>query len=247
MKRVARAGLAEYKVWDRTTRWFHWINFTAVLGLASIGTVILCANALGIGDSGKLALKTAHVLTGYVFGMNLLWRIIWGFIGNRYARWGAVLPFGKGFVRHAREYLSGFMGGEAPGWLGHNPLGRLMVGVLLAALLTMGATGLMLAGTDIYYPPFGGSMKAWVAQDQARLDDVKPYSKVNVNEAAYKEMRDFRKPFVKVHGTLFYVLAGLILVHVAAAILTDLKERNGIISAMFTGWKVFDREPVDHD
>lgn len=245
MKRAGRADLKEYAVWDRTTRWFHWINFVAVLGLASIGTVILYAGALGVGDAGKTALKTAHVLTGYVFALNLLWRIVWGFIGNRYARWKAVLPFGRGYVREASEYLSGFLGGDAPGWLGHNPLGRLMVGALLAALLTMGVTGLILAGTDIYYPPFGGSIKAWVAQDQARLEEIKPYSKVNVNEAAYKEMRDFRKPFIKVHGTLFYVLLALSFAHIAAAIITEVKEKNGIISAMFSGWKVFDRKPVD--
>jgi len=247
MKRAQRTGLAEYKVWDRTTRWFHWINFTAVLSLASIGTVILYANALGIGDGGKLALKTAHVLAGYVFGVNLLWRVIWGFAGNRYARWAAVLPFGKGFFRQAREYLSGFLGGEAPGWLGHNPLGRLMVGALFAALLAMGGTGLVLAGTDIYYPPFGGSVKSWVAQDPSRLDEVKPYSKANVNEAAYQDMRDFRKPFIQVHEALFYVLIGLVAIHIAAAVVTDLRERNGIISAMFTGWKVFDKKPVDYE
>lgn len=247
MGRTARADLKEYAVWDRTTRWFHWINFVAVLGLASIGTVILYAGPLGVGDGGKTALKTAHVLTGYVFLVNLLWRIIWGFAGNRYARWKAVLPFGRGFIRETREYISGFMGGNAPGWLGHNPLGRLMVGALLAALLTMGGTGLILAGTDIYYPPFGGSIKAWVAEDHSKLEEIKPYSKVNVNEASYKEMRDFRKPFVQVHGTLFYILLAFIFAHVAAAIITDVKEKNGIISAMFTGWKVFDRKPVDHE
>src|SRR3990170_3736264 len=247
MKHAARENLKEYAVWDRTTRWFHWINFAAVSGLAGIGTVILYANALGIGDNGKVALKAVHVLTGYVFCLNLLWRIVWGFIGNRYARWAAVLPFGKGYLREAREYLAGFSRGDAPGWLGHNPLGRLMVGALLVVLLAMGGTGLILAGTDIYYPPLGGTMKAWVAEDQARLGEIKPYSKVNVNEASYNEMRAFRKPFIRAHETLYYVLLLLIFTHIAAAIITDVKERNGIIAAMFTGWKVFDKKPVDRE
>lgn len=247
MKRPARENLKEYAVWDRTTRWFHWINFVAVAGLAGIGTVILYAKALGIGDGGMAALKTVHVLIGYVFGLNLLWRVVWGFIGNRYARWKAVLPFGKGFLREVREYAAGFSRGHSPGWLGHNPLGRLMVGVLFAVMLAMGGTGLVLAGTDIYYPPFGGVMKAWVAEDPARVEQVRPYSKVNVNEAGYNEMRAFRKPFVQVHETLYYALLLLIFTHIAAAIITDIKEKNGIISAMFSGWKVFDRKPVDYD
>jgi len=243
-----RERLREYPVWDRTTRWFHWINFCAVLTLASIGTVILLAGSLGITNDGKIALKTAHVLAGYVFGLNLLWRIVWGFTGNRYARWKAVLPFfGKGFTKQAREYASGFLSGAAPAWLGHNPLGRLMIGALIAAMLAMGATGLVLAGTDIYYPPLGSTMKTWIAEDQTRVGEITPYSKANINEEAYKEMRSFRKPFIEVHENLFFVFVALILAHIAAAIITDIRERNGIISAMFTGSKFFDREPVDRD
>ncbi|MCC6502538.1 MAG: cytochrome b/b6 domain-containing protein [Deltaproteobacteria bacterium] len=247
MKHVVRERLLEYAVWDRVTRWFHWINFCAVLSLAAIGTVILFAGSLGVTDSGKVALKTVHVLVGYVFGLNLLWRVIWGFTGNRYARWKAILPFGKGYVREAREYTAGFMAGSAPGWLGHNPLGKLMVGALIIVMLAMGGTGLILAGTDIYYPPLGSTMKTWVAEDITRLDEVKPYSKTNINDARFKEMRSFRKPFIQAHGTLFYALVLLVLVHIAAAIITEIRERNGIISAMFTGWKVFDKEPVDRD
>jgi hypothetical protein len=58
---------------------------------------------------------------------------------------------------------------------------------VIFVLLAMGGTGLVLAGTDIYYPPLGSTMKAWVAEDQARLKEIRPYSKVNVNEAGYNE------------------------------------------------------------
>jgi len=247
MKQAVRDNLLEYAVWDRVTRWFHWINFSCVLGLAGAGTVILFAGSLGVNNDGKIALKTIHVLIGYVFCLNLLWRIIWGFIGNRYARWKAVLPFGKGYMREAREYAAGFMAGGARGWLGHNPLGKLMVGALFIVMLAMGGTGLILAGTDIYYPPLGSTIKTWVAQDQTKLSEVKPYSKTNVNDASYNEMRSFRKPFIQAHGTNFYALILLVFVHIAAAIITDIREKNGIISAMFTGWKVFDKEPVDRE
>ncbi len=29
-----------YSVWDRTTRWFHWVNVICVIGLVSVGLVI---------------------------------------------------------------------------------------------------------------------------------------------------------------------------------------------------------------
>jgi Ni/Fe-hydrogenase 1 B-type cytochrome subunit len=64
-------------VWDRTTRWFHWINVLCVLVLSAIGTAILYEDALGFSHEGIILLKTVHVYTGYVFTMNLLWRLGW--------------------------------------------------------------------------------------------------------------------------------------------------------------------------
>ena len=74
--------LQEYVVWDRTTRLFHWINALCVLMLIALGSAILSDSALGIGDPGNVLLKTLHVYVGCVFALNLLWRIVWGFIGG---------------------------------------------------------------------------------------------------------------------------------------------------------------------
>lgn len=237
--------LREYKVWDRTTRWFHWINFVSVLGLVIIGTIILNSKKLGVSTDGKILLKVVHVYIGYIFCINLFWRLVWGFIGNRYARFKAILPGGKGYINDLGAYIKGFVAGEAPGWLGHNPAGRLMIAALLALLLVQGGSGLILAGTDIFYPPLGNKMKVWIAQDQSKLDLIKPYSKENVDDEKFKEMRAFRKPFIETHETLYFVLLVLIVLHIAAAIITDIREKNGIISAMFTGRKFFREKPVD--
>jgi Ni/Fe-hydrogenase 1 B-type cytochrome subunit len=51
-------NLQSYSVWDRPTRWFHWINFVCVVALAAIGTAILYDEELGVTDSGKILLKT---------------------------------------------------------------------------------------------------------------------------------------------------------------------------------------------
>ena len=78
--------LKAYDVWDRPTRWFHWINVLAVLGLIGLGLVLLNGKALGISKDGAFLLKKAHVWVGYVFVINLLIRLVWGFFGNRYTR-----------------------------------------------------------------------------------------------------------------------------------------------------------------
>jgi Ni,Fe-hydrogenase I cytochrome b subunit len=105
-------AIQEYPVWDRTTRWFHWINVLTVLALSAIGLVILNSKALGITDDGKVLLKTWHVYIGYVFAVNLGWRMIWGFIGGRYSRWSAILPIGKKYKQQRQAFFSGFENGQ---------------------------------------------------------------------------------------------------------------------------------------
>jgi len=96
-------------------------------------------------------------------------------------------------------------------------------------------------------PPFGGVIKQWVATDEASLDTVKPYSKEGVDEASYQSMRAVRKPFITLHYYTFYLLVAVLIFHIWGVVITEIRERNGIISAMFTGKKVFDSKPVDSD
>jgi cytochrome b len=237
--------LKEYPVWDRTTRWFHWINALAIIGLIGVGLVIFNAKALGVSTDGKILLKTIHVYIGYVFCVNLAWRIIWAFIGNKYARWKAILPGGKGFFTALREYKTGFRTGNIQYYQGHNPAAKLIITLLFVLLITQAITGLVLAGTDIYFPPFGQTMKTWVAEDVNKVDMLKPYSKENINEEKFAEMRAFRKPFIITHVYVFYILLILIVFHIGAIVITEIRERSGLITALFTGRKVFPKKPVD--
>ncbi|MCK5878089.1 MAG: cytochrome b/b6 domain-containing protein, partial [Candidatus Marithrix sp.] len=206
-------NLTEYPVWDRTTRWFHWINALAIIGLVGVGLVILYAKTLGVSTDGKILLKTIHVYIGYVFCLNLTWRIIWAFIGNKYARWKAFLPGGKGFFTALREYKAGFRTGKIQYYQGHNPAAKLMITLLFILLMTQAITGLVLAGTDIYFPPFGQTMKTWVAEDVSKTEVLKPYSKENINKEKFAEMRAFRKPFITIHVYTFYLLLIVIFLH----------------------------------
>lgn len=238
--------LREYEVWDRAQRLFHWINALSVLTLAAIGVVILNADALGIPDDpGMIALKTVHVYVGYVFVANLAWRLLWGFVGGRYARWSALLPGGRGYARRLAEFLGGFFSGSTPTYLGHNPVARLFLSVLLLLLLVQAATGLVIAGTDVYMPPLGDSFREWVAADTHDPALVRPYSPQTVNAAAYAEMRAFRSPVVRIHEYNFFILLAMIVIHVAAAVIMELKEGGAIISSMITGRKIHGRRPED--
>jgi cytochrome b len=146
-----------------------------------------------------------------------------------------------------KAFYTGLKQGKSVGFQGHNPLARWMVMALLLLLTVQAVTGLVLAGTDIYKPPFGGYFKAWVAESPETIDQVKPYSDDGMDKAAYKEMRDFRSPFKTTHEYIFFVLAALIVLHLLGVIVTELRERNGLVSAMFTGRKVFRDRPLDQE
>ena len=237
--------LKSHVVWDASTRWFHWINALCVIALATVGFVILNAGALDASNAGKVTLKTVHVSIGYVFVLNLLWRIVWAFLGNRYARWSAILPGGKGYLRALRSYVSSFLAGYPEQYVGHNPAGRFGIAVLLLLILIQAMTGLVLAGTDLFYPPIGRWIAQWVAAPGVTPASLAPNSPEMYDAAAYQEMRAFREPIALVHLYSFYALAVAVVLHVAAVVVTEVKEGGNIISAMFTGRKILRERPVD--
>ncbi len=245
MTRTPAGEYREYAAWDAPTRWFHWINALAVIGLMATGLVILNGGALGLSAEGKISLKRVHVLFGYVMVVNLLWRFIWAFLGNRYARWDAILPVGAGFAKALRAYVASFLSGAPQQYVGHNPLARIGVALLFLLLLVQAVTGLVLAGTDLFWPPAGHLFADWVAAPGVDPALVQPGAVELIDKTAYQAMRDFRAPFVQVHEIAFYIMAFVVALHLAAVVITEIHEGGAITSAMFTGRKILMRKPPD--
>ena len=240
--------MTEYKsyyVWDVSVRWFHWINLLCVLGLIAVGVIILNDKALGVTNDGKILLKTVHVWIGYVFTLNLLWRLVWAFIGGVHARWRAILPGGRGYMNDVRSYLADFIAGRPRQYLGHNPLGRIAVTFLLLLLLTQAITGLVLAGTDLFYPPIGAWIADYIAAPGVDPATLIPYANDLYDQTAYEGMRAFRKPFITIHYYNFFVLLFFAVIHIVAVVVTELREGGNLISAMFSGRKVLNVPPAD--
>ncbi len=244
---MSKTTFHEYRAWDVPTRIFHWVNFTTVICLIIFGLIMLFKKELGItGIDAKVGLKEVHVIFGYIFVLNLAWRILWGFIGNRYARWSNLLP-GKDFISNIQHYIQSVKSGESEQYIGHNPLGRLAVIFIFLLLVIMAVTGLVRAGTDIYYPPFGSAVLEYIAEPGADLDSIKPYIADGTDKDKAAKLKAFKGPFGKVHIYTSYVLMFMIVLHIFFVVRTEIREGGGLISAMFTGKKVLTRKPADLD
>jgi len=127
-----------------------------------------------------------------LFAVNIGVRIVWGFVGNHYARWRQVLPGGSGYLARVRSYAAAFAAGRLQHYLGHNPLGRFAVAVLLVLIAMQALTGLVLAGTDIYFPPFGHWIAQWIAAPGVDPATLVPYSPEMYDETTYADMRAMR-------------------------------------------------------
>lgn len=248
----------EYRVWDRTVRVFHWLNFICVVSLIFLGTALLYTGELGLSLEGNVRLKTLHVLIGYVFALNLAWRLVWGFTGGHYARWRQVLPFGRGYAAELKSYVLELAQRNAPVYLGHNPLGRIAVSVMLLVLLVLAVSGLVITGTDLYMPPFGHSIAVHIAAPGLAPWQVRPHvpdaasaqqhaaMMATVDPRAYAAMvARLRKPFEFAHRWGYYVLLLLIAAHITAVIMAEVGSDSGIVSAMFSGKKSVNRRAAD--
>ena len=234
-----------YKAWDLNTRLFHWINFLCVITLSILGLIMLNKSSLGIsGREAGIGLKALHVTVGYIFSVNLITRIIWGFIGSRHSRFGALLP-GKNFRDEIAGFKESVAAGQPQTFVGHNPKARLFVLLMLLLLTVMMTTGMIRAGTDIYYPPFGDFAANYVAAEGVPPTQIKPYDETGTDAAKLAELQAFKKPFGTIHIYGAYVLWLLILVHLIVVIRADAGGHGSLISSMFSGKKLLPRKPED--
>ncbi len=116
------------KLWDLPTRLFHWLLVAAMVALFVSGKV------------GGNAIEWHGRIGIFVVGL-IVFRLVWGFVGSTYARFGYFFP------RPAA--IGAYLKGQWHG-LGHNPLGALSVFALLGVVGLQAVLGLF-ANDDIAF------------------------------------------------------------------------------------------------
>ena len=233
-----------YKVWDKPTRIFHWVNLALVTLMIFIGFLMLFKGDIGIsGLEAKIGLKKLHVWVGYLFAINLIIRLIWGVIGSKRARLSQCLPDLKGLAKYKAKLASG----QSPQYLGHNPMGRLAIFAMMLLLVMIMLTGLVRAGTDIYYPPLGGAISEYIALPGVDGVSIKPYDDTGVDAQKAATLKPFKSLAGEIHVFSVYLLILMIVLHVAGVIVAELKHQPGLVSAMISGNKRITKPAEDEE
>ena len=181
------------KAWDVGVRVFHWL------------LVILVVNAWVTAELAGMEMYW-HKLNGYGIFFILVFRFFWGFWGSDTARFGGFF-YGP---RKIMAYVRGILTRKPLKYLGHNPLGALMVFLMLAVLITQVGSGLFSSDGLFAYGPLSGF----------------------VSEAASEN-------FALIHELGFYLIMAVVFLHVSVILVYLFILRENLIKPMFTGKKSY--------
>ena len=177
-------------VWDLPLRLFHWLLVASMV--ASYVT------AKFIDD------RQWHFYVGYWTIGLLVFRILWGFFGPRHARFSS-------FIRSPSAiwlYVKGmFQSGTAPS-IGHNPVGGLMVLLMLVLMSIQSVTGLFTTDAVIWAGPYNPS--------------------VSESTASFLST---------VHNWNFNVIIAAVILHVAAILFYAFYKKQNLVGPMLNGHK----------
>ncbi|MBD1548660.1 cytochrome b/b6 domain-containing protein [Roseibium aggregatum] len=191
------------RVWDPLVRIFHWAL------VAAFAIAWLTADEL----------QPLHEIAGYIVAGLIAFRVLWGVLGTRYARFTQFL---RGPATTAR-YLSETLHGREARYIGHNPAGAVMI---VAMLLTLSGT----------------AFTGWLIADPARqafLPDLPPIvASAQADEDEYGERGGEREDAIEeLHEVFANLMLLLVALHLGGVAFASLRHRENLARAMVTGSK----------
>lgn len=187
----AAAPRGQERVWDIAVRAFHW------------SLVVTFFIAYFTEDD----LLWLHVWAGYAVGGLVLFRILWGLVGTRHARFSDFIYGPAKGIAYLRD-LARF---KSKRYLGHSPAGAMMVFALLAVLAAVVGTGLQLYAIEDHAGPLAVFVQSAIPQ------------RGGVWEEAHELL-----------ANLAIVLVGL---HILGVVLASVAHHENLARAMVTGVK----------
>jgi len=214
-------------VWELPVRFFHWINAACIVMLAATGYII--GNPPAIQSTSEAwgsywfgTVRFLHFVTAFVFFFNFLFRLYWGFVGNRFARWDNFILLRRRSWREVFRVLKVDilqLQDEPLESVGHNALAGLTYFASFIVFLIQSVLGFgMYAAMSTSWLP---QMFAWVVPLMGGDFAVRQW-----------------------HHMLmwFFILFGL--VHIYLVFYHDYVEGRGVTSSMVGGWKFIEKHPA---
>ncbi len=192
-------------VWDIGVRVFHWLLVAA----------FTIAYFSGEEESA------VHVYAGYIVAGLILFRVVWGLIGSRHARFSDFL-YGP---RKVFSYVRSLAGGAPQHFVGHNPAGGWLICLMLISLGVVTISGLKVYGLEGYGPLAASEQPAVGFEGAAAAEE-----EGNGGEAAEEYWEEIHE--AAANSTLF-----LVFVHISGVLVSSLLHRENLVKAMITGRK----------
>ena len=211
-------------VWQRPVRIYHWINVACVAALIITGYLI--GAPLAIHSSAEASnqywfgtVRFIHFATAYVFLFNYLFRIYWGFVGNKYSKFTNYLPVKREHWKELYDVMriDILQIREKPlPSVGHNALAAFSYFIMFLIFIFEVVTGFGL---------YAAMSKAWFTQLFAWIIPLMG------GDFAVRQW----------HHAMMWIFVVFSLIHVYLVFYHDYVEGRGGTSSMVGGWKFIEK------
>jgi Ni/Fe-hydrogenase 1 B-type cytochrome subunit len=212
-------------VWEQPVRIYHWLNALVITALIITGLFIASPLAIQSGEEASQRfvmgwVRTIHFVASYIFFFNFVFRIYWGFVGNKYADWKQFVPTSGKFFKEMWTVFKMdilMLRGKEHMSVGHNAMAGFIYFFTFIAFLIQCLTGFGLySATATWWFPH---LFAWVPG-------------LFGGDYFLREVHHI--------VTWFFILFTVI--HVYLVFYHDYVEGRGEISSMGGGWKFIEEE-----
>jgi Ni/Fe-hydrogenase 1 B-type cytochrome subunit len=212
-------------VWQLPVRLSHWVNAIVIVALASTGYLIGSPPALQSASEASFGywfgiVRFIHFVAAFTFFFNFLFRIYWGFVGNRFAKWDQFIPYKPSQWKEIFHVLCLDIlqiCKEPIKSMGHNALAGFTYFLTFLAFLFQAATGFGMysAMSDSWLP----NLFAWIVPLMGGDFGVRQW-----------------------HHAMMWFFVIFSMIHVYLVFYHDYVEGRGTISSMAGGWKFIERD-----
>jgi Ni/Fe-hydrogenase 1 B-type cytochrome subunit len=217
-------------VWELPVRYYHWLNAGAIIVLIITGFFI--GDPLALQSKEEAAnryvmgwVRAIHFFAAYIFFFNFIFRLYWGFVGNKYANWKQFIPTSQKFFKEMWTVFKIdilMMRGKEHISIGHNAMAGFIYFLTFWAFLIQCLTGFGLyASMGTWWLP---KLFAWVPA-------------MFGGDIMTRQIHHW--------AMWFFILFAVI--HVYLVFYHDYVEGRGEISSMGGGWKFIEEDVFQNE